>query len=315
MRIAVHAFEGITLFHLAAPLLVFGEVTRRGLTDDWTTVVFTDDGRAVHSAEGVLLDDVHGPEAVAGADLLVLPSWPEGIPPVEETLRELVSEAHAQGTGIVGLCLGAFPVAASGVLDGRAAVTHWSAAPALAEAHPQVPVEPAALYRDHGDVLTSAGTASALDACLHVVRTRLGADAAATVARYLVIAPHRDGDQAQYVDRPLPATDGTGPVAEAMEWALAHLDEGIDVATLAARAHMSPRHFTRRFRETTGASPARWLLARRLDDTRRLLETTDWSIARIAAACGFGSPVTLRQNFAQAFSTTPTSYRRRFRPD
>ena len=100
-----------------------------------------------------------------------------------------------------------------------------------------------------------------------------------------------------------------------MEWALAHLDEGIDVATLAARAHMSPRHFTRRFRETTGTSPARWLLARRLDDTRRLLETTDWSIARIAAACGFGSPVTLRQNFAQAFSTTPTSYRRRFRPD
>lgn len=312
MRIAVHAFEGITLFHLAAPLLVFGEVTRQHLAEDWTTVVFTDDGGPVRTAEGVLLDEVAGPDAAAVVDLLVLPSWPADSPPVPEPLVALVRGVHDRGAVVAGLCLGAVPVAASGVLDGRAAVTHWAGAEGLARAYPEVPVQPAALYLDHGDVLTSAGTASALDACLHIVRTRLGSAAATTIARHLVIAPHREGDQAQYIDRPLPGNDGTGPVAEVMTWALEHLDEPLDLASMAARAHMSTRNFTRRFRQTTGTSPAQWLLARRLDDARRLLETTEWGIARIASACGFASPVTFRQNFAASYATTPTSYRRRF---
>lgn len=312
MRIAVHAFDGITLFHLAAPLLVFGEVARQHLAEDWTTVVFSDDGGPVRTAEGVLLDELAGPDAAAAAELLVLPSWPAEFPPVPEPLVAQVRAAHERGAAVAGLCLGAVPVAASGVLDGRVAVTHWAGAADLARAYPDVSVQPAALYLDHGDVLTSAGTASALDACLHIVRSRLGSAAAAQVARHLVIAPHREGDQAQYIDRPLPDHEGAGPVGEAMAWTLAHLDEPLDVASMAARAHMSTRNFTRRFRETTGTSPAKWLLARRLDDARRLLETTEWSISRIAAACGFASPVTFRQNFASAFATTPTSYRRRF---
>lgn len=312
MRIAVHAFEGITLFHLATPLMVFGEVTRQRLAEDWETVAFSLDGGPVRTAEGVLLEDLAGPEATAAADLLVLPSWPAGFPPVPEPLAALVRAAHERGAAVAGLCLGAVPVAASGVLAGRTAVTHWAGAAGLAKAYPDVPVQPAALYLDHGDVLTSAGTASALDACLHIVRTRLGSAAAATVARHLVIAPHREGDQAQYIDRPLPEHDGTGPVAEAMTWALEHLDEPLDVAAMAAHAHMSTRNFTRRFRETTGTSPAKWLLTRRLDDARRLLETTEWGIARIASACGFASPVTFRQNFTAAYATTPTSYRHRF---
>ncbi|MEW1981881.1 helix-turn-helix domain-containing protein [Citricoccus sp. NPDC079358] len=312
MNIAVYAFSGITLFHLAAPLLVFGEVRRQGLAADWQTTIFSDDGAPVRSAEGVLLADLAGAEAVATADLLVLPSWPADLQPVPDSLATLVRGAHERGAAVAGLCLGAFPVAASGVLGEREIVTHWSSSDDLALAYPALPVQNAALYIDHGDVLTSAGTASALDACLHIVRTRLGSAAAASVARHLVIAPHREGDQAQYVDRPLPGHEGAGPVAEAMDWALAHLDEQLDVAGMAERAHMSTRNFARRFREVTGTSPARWLLARRLDDARRLLETTEWSISRIAASCGFGSAVTFRQNFTAAFSTTPTSYRRRF---
>ena len=311
MRIAIHAFDGITAFHLSTPLLVFGEVARAGLAD-WSTVVWSEGGAAVRTAEGLLLDGLADERATRDADLLVLPSWPEDLREVPAALRAIVRDAHDRGARIAGLCLGAFPVAASGVLDGRTAVTHWARADAFAERHPRVEVRPAALYIDHGDVLTSAGTASALDACLHVVRERLGAAAAATVARALVVAPHREGDQAQHVARPLPAIAGEGAIAETLEWALANLSGELSVAALAKRARMSPRSFTRRFREVTGTSPASWVLAQRLDEARRLLETTELSVARVADACGFGSAVTLRQRFARAYATTPTSYRRRF---
>lgn len=168
------------------------------------------------------------------------------------------------------------------------------------------------MYIDHGDVLTSAGTASALDACLHVVRTRLGTAAAARVARHLVIAPHREGGQAQYIERPLPTHQGHGPISEVITWALANLDADLSVEQLAARSMMSKRNFTRRFRETTGTSPAEWVAERRLEESRALLETTSWEIGRIARACGFRSPVTFRQRFNARYATTPTSYRKRF---
>ncbi|KQP64712.1 MULTISPECIES: GlxA family transcriptional regulator [unclassified Nocardioides] len=312
MRIVVHAFDGVTLFHLATPLLVFGEVGRQGLAPGWDPVVWTADGRAVRTTEGLLVGGVHGPEVVEGADLLVLPSWPTDLPPAEEDLVRAVRAVTAGGGTAVGLCLGAFPVVDSGVLDGRGAVTHWGAAAQLARRRPNVAVEAAALYLDHGDVLTSAGTASAIDACLHVVRTRLGAVAAATVARHLVVAPHREGDQAQYVERPVPRADDTGHVGPTMDWALAHLDRPLGVEELAAHARMSRRTFTRRFAEATGTTPARWVLARRLEESRRLLETTTLPVARVAATCGFASAVTFRQNFASAYATTPTSYRKRF---
>nr|ARK19474.1 regulator [Streptomyces zelensis] len=311
MRIAVHAFDGITAFHLAAPLLVFGEVARQGLAPGWTTTVWSADGRAVRTSEGVVIDDLAGPAAVDSADLLVFPSWPVDFPEPDGELVALIRGAHARGSGIVGLCLGAFPVAGSGVLDGRAAATHWASAAKLAERYPAVDVHADALYLDHGDVLTSAGTASGLDACLHIVRDRLGSAAAATVARHLVIAPHREGDQAQYIDRPIP-DDAAGPIGETISWALANLDQRLSVTELAAHAHMSTRNFSRRFYETTGVSPAKWILTRRLDEARRLLETTTWSITRISAACGFASAVTFRQNFTAHYATTPTSYRHRF---
>lgn len=311
MRIAVHAFDGITTFHLSAPLLTFGEVGRQGLDEDWSCTVFSAGGSPVRSAEGVLLDGLVDPGIVEAADMLILPSWPTDLPEPEEWMLAEIRAAHARGATVVGLCLGAFPVAASGVLDGRTAATHWAAADRFAEEFPAVDVRDDALYVDHGDVLTSAGTASALDACLHLVRERLGAAAASTVARHLVIAPHRDGDQAQYIHRPIPAP-GDGPIGRTASWALAHLDEDLSVEELAARSRMSPRQFSRRFRQEVGASPARWVLARRLDEACRLLEVTDWSVERVARTCGFASAVTFRQNFVARCSTTPTSYRRRF---
>ncbi|WP_406724290.1 helix-turn-helix domain-containing protein [Streptomyces sp. GD-15H] len=311
MRIAVHAFDGITTFHLAAPLLVFGEVARQGLATGWTTTVWSTDAHPIRTSEGIVIDDLAGPAEVDSADLVVFPSWPADFPEPDGELVALIRGMHGRGAGIAGLCLGAFPVAGSGVLDGRAAATHWAAAAKLAERYPAVDVHADALYLDHGDVLTSAGTASALDACLHVVRTRLGSAAAATIARHLVVAPHREGDQAQYIDRPMP-DDTAGPIGDTITWALANLDQRLSVTELAAHAHMSTRNFSRRFQETTGMSPARWILTRRLDEARRLLETTTWSITRISAACGFASAVTFRQNFTAQYATTPTSYRYRF---
>lgn len=312
MRIAVYAFDGITMFHLAAPLLVFGEVGRQGLADGWDPVVWTEDGRGIRTVEGLRLEDVASSDAVDDADLVVLPSWPTDLPASGEALVGRIRAAQARGGQIAGLCLGAFPVVDSGVVDGRDVVTHWGKAEELALRSPQVKVSPAALYVDHGDVLTSAGTASAIDACLHIVRSHLGSAAAATVARNLVVAPHRDGDQAQYVVRPMPQPGGVGHLGPTIDWALAHLEQPLSVDDLAAHAQMSRRNFTRRFAEVTGTTPARWVLARRLDEARRLLETTTWPIARIATTCGFSSVVTFRQNFVANYATTPTSYRQRF---
>ena len=197
MRVAIHVFDGMTMFHLAAPLLVFGEVSRLGLAEDWQVVTWSADGSSVRTAEGVVLDELAGPGAAADADLLVFPAWPNDLPVPDPALLDLVRSTHARGGGIAGLCLGAYPVVGSGVLDGRTVVTHWEEADELARRHPEVEVCASDLYIDHGDVITSAGTASSLDACLHVVRVHLGATAAAKVARHIVVAPHRDGDQAQ----------------------------------------------------------------------------------------------------------------------
>jgi transcriptional regulator GlxA family with amidase domain len=312
MKIAVHAFDGMTMFHLAAPLLVFESAAQLGLAPDWTTTVWTTGTSSIRTSEGVVIGDLAGPETTVDADLLVFPSWPIDLPPPDEGLVAIVRNAHERGARIAGLCLGAFPVVGSGVLDGRTAVTHWAAVDALAASAPSVEVHRAALYIDHDDVLTCAGTASAIDACLHVVRTRLGSAAATALARHLVVAPHRDGDQAQFVEHPIPRRQGAGPIGDTIEWALANLDQELSVEALAAHACMSRRSFTRRFRETTGSTPARWVLTRRLDAGRALLETTTWSIGRIAAECGFASAVTFRQRFVAAFATTPTFYRRRF---
>ncbi|WP_433928796.1 GlxA family transcriptional regulator [Curtobacterium flaccumfaciens] len=311
MRIAIYAFDGITMFHLSVPQMVFDEVTRLGLAE-WETVVFSDRPGSVRTAEGLTLGPVQGLDAAADADVVVVPSWTDDGTRLPRPTERAVVDAHARGSVVVGLCLGSIAVAGAGLLAGRSAVTHWREVDRLAAAHPEVTVDADVLYVDHGDVLTSAGTASGLDACLHVVRTRLGAEAANRVARSLVVAPHREGGQAQYIERPVVQRRDDDPVATASAWAVEHLDEELGVDRLAAAAHMSRRSFVRAFKASTGTTPAAWVRSRRLDEARRLLETTDLPVDRIAAACGFGNPVTLRQNFAVAFGSTPSSYRRRF---
>ncbi|MFI5718039.1 GlxA family transcriptional regulator [Nocardia sp. NPDC051750] len=315
MRIAVYTFDEITMFHLAAPLMVFGEVTRLGLAADWETRLWSSGGGSIRTAEGYPIGDVAGPDLVDDADIVIVPSWSLPPEPTDPELREQLAVAHGRGATIAGLCLGAFPLADAGLLDGREAVTHWEAMPLLAGRSPGVRVDSSVLYIDHGDVLTSAGTAAALDACLHLVRKHLGAAAATRVARSLVVAPHREGGQAQYIERPLARPATGGALGEVLDWALARLDQPLTVDVLAEQARMSRRSFVRHFQQTTGTTPARWILERRLDEARVLLETTDWGIDNLAAACGFGSTVTFRQNFTAAFGTTPTAYRRRFTTD
>ncbi|WP_416417463.1 GlxA family transcriptional regulator [Paenarthrobacter aromaticivorans] len=311
MRIAVYAFDDVTMFHLAVPQMVFDEVTRQGLAE-WNTVLFSDEAGHIRTTEGYQLGEIQGPDAAEGADVVVVPSWfADGREP-SGTLRKILQQAHERGVTVLGLCLGTIPVADAGLLSGRSAVTHWQAFDAVASRHPDVFLDQRVLYIDHGDVLTSAGTASGLDACLHLVRARLGAEAANRIARSLVIAPHREGGQAQYIEHPLPPRSADDPMARLLEWALGRLDENLSIARLAAQAHLSRRTFIRTFRASTGTTPSAWIRTRRLDAARRLLETTDLSVDQIAADCGFGSPVTLRQNFASAFAITPTEYRRSF---
>ncbi|WP_181035018.1 GlxA family transcriptional regulator [Arthrobacter sp. B0490] len=311
MHIAVYAFDGVTMFHLAVPQMVFDEVGRQGL-GEWTTGLFSDSGGSIRTAEGYQLAGLEGPDAAAGADVVVVPSWFDDGRVLGDPLRTLLLDTHRRGVTILGLCLGAIAVADAGLLAGRRAVTHWQAFATLGERHPDILLDRSVLYIDHGDVMTSAGTASGLDACLHLVRNRLGADAANTVARSLVVAPHRDGGQAQYIEHPVPQRSADDPIAHLLEWALGNLRQPLTIDRLAGQAHMSRRTFVRAFRAATGTTPSAWIRSRRLDAARRLLETTDLSIDHIAADCGFGNPVTLRQNFAAAFSTTPTDYRRHF---
>jgi transcriptional regulator GlxA family with amidase domain len=212
------------------------------------------------------------------------------------------------------VCSGAFVLAHAGLLDDRRATTHWMYADRLAAAFPRVKVDPDVLYVDEGSVLTSAGTAAGIDLCLHVVRLDHGAAIANAVARRMVVPPHRDGGQAQFVEAAVVDDDGADPLAATLDWALEHLDEPLPVEVLARRALMSPRTFARRFRAATGTTPLQWLLRQRLLRAQQLLETTDLPVDVIAHHCGFGSAAVLRTHFRRALDTNPVSYRRAFRP-
>lgn len=314
MKILVLAVDGIPLFHLATPLLVFREVSRQYDEEPWEARVASLDGHNAVSDEGMPMA-VTGrlTDELPGADWLVIPAWPSSLPEAAPGLTQAIREAHAQGTKIIGFCLGAFPVCAAGVLDGRTATTHWACSDGLARRFPAVEVAPAPLYIDHGDVMTSAGTAAALDACLYLVRQVLGSGLAAEVAAQLVVAPHREGNQIQHRSRDLVPPEGEGVIADLLDYIDAHLHADLNVEALAQRALMSPRHLTRRFEQVTGMSPARWVKQRRLEGARRLLEETGLSVAQVAGAVGFASVVTFRQAFVAAYDTAPLSYRTRFR--
>jgi AraC family transcriptional activator FtrA len=231
------------------------------------------------------------------------------IPPAP--LLRALRRAHDRGARILALCSGAFVLAAAGLLDGRRATTHWRYAEAFQSRYPKVRFESNVLYVDEDGVLTSAGSAAGIDLCLHVVRRDYGAEIANLVARRLVVPPHRDGGQAQYVPEPV-SVRAPGGLARVQEWALARLDRPLALEDLAREGNMSVRTLARRFEQETGSTPHRWLTHQRLLAAQRILETTGDGIDQVARAVGFDSGVTLRHHFRRTFGTTPTAYRRRF---
>jgi AraC family transcriptional regulator, transcriptional activator FtrA len=255
----------------------------------------------------------YGLSELRHAQTVVVPAWRdvEEDPPAE--LVGALRRSYERGARIVSLCSGAFVLAAAGLLDGRRATTHWMYAEALADRFPAVDVDPNVLYIDQGRILTSAGTAAGIDLCLHLVRLDHGAEVANAFARCMVVPPHRDGGQAQYVRMPIAESPGEGPLRKTLAWTSANLGEPITVSDMAHHARMSARTFARRFREVTGSTPLRWVLNQRILAAQRRLESSDDPVERIAQDCGFGTGATLRFHFGREMGVSPTRYRGTFK--
>ncbi|MFJ1752288.1 helix-turn-helix domain-containing protein [Kitasatospora sp. NPDC088134] len=309
-NVAVIVLEEIHPFELGVACEVFGldrsgaglPVYEFGLVGDRPGPMRTHAGFDVHVP--------HGPERIAEADLVIATATGirEQYPAV---LIEALRAAHDRGARLLSICSGSFLLGAAGLLDGRRSTTHWQYADLMAARFPLTTVEPDVLYVDDHPVITSAGTAAGIDACLHLVRKEQGAEVARGIARRMVVAPHREGGQAQFISRPLPE-DGTDSLTGVLEWMRRHLDRDSSVEDLARRAHMSPRTFARRFQQETGTTPHRWLTGQRVLFAQRLLESTEESVDAVAARCGFGNAATLRHHFGRRLGTTPLAYRRAF---
>jgi len=312
-RTVVTLISGVVApFELAVPCEVFG-LDRSDIASPWYRFKVCSPERGPLPTEtGFTIQTQHGLEALEGADLVVVPVWYAGVPMTGEVLDALRA-AHAAGARLMSVCTGAFVLAEAGLLDGKRATTHWRHADELARLYPRVKVDPRVLYVDEGDVLTSAGTAAGIDLCLHIVRQDYGAEVANAVARRMVVPPHRDGGQAQFVEAPVPDGPGVDSLAETLGFMLEHLDEPLAIEHLAHRANMSPRTFARRFRTVTGTTPHQWLLGQRILLAQRLLETTDEPVEYVATKSGFGSASALRTHFQRQVATSPLSYRRTFR--
>jgi transcriptional regulator GlxA family with amidase domain len=289
------SFAGEPLYEVVTCALVPGEVR-------------TDADFPIHVARG--------PEALADADTVIVPASHEyDETDTEGRLGQDLAAALARirpGTRIASICTGAFVLAAAGLLDGRRATTHWKSCDQFRRLYPAVRLDPDVLYTDDGEVLTSAGEASGIDLCLHMIRCDHGAAVANEVARSTVVPPHREGGQAQYIRRPVPEPQFSS-TAQARAWALEHLDRPLTLREMAARESMSVRTFTRRFRDEAGISPLQWLTQQRIERARHLLEETDLPVDRIAADAGFGTAASLRQHLQAALGVSPSAYRSTFR--
>ncbi|MGI5426606.1 GlxA family transcriptional regulator [Streptomyces sp. CA-179760] len=316
-RVVVLALDGLLPFELGIPHRIFGrpkDTRGRHLYEVVTCSirppgpVGTDADFDIHVA--------HGPEALATADTVIVPASYELGPVYEDgvlTAELAAALAHVRpGTRLASICTGVYVLAAAGRLDGRPATTHWSDAERLQRLFPQIAVDPDVLFIDDGDVLTSAGVAAGIDLCLHMVRSDHGAVVANEVARRTVVPPHRDGGQAQYIERPVPDPQQASTTT-ARAWALGRLHQPIQLRDMAAQESMSVRTFTRRFREETGVSPGQWLTQQRVERARHLLESTDLSVDQVAHDAGFGTAQSMRQHLQTALGVTPTAYRRTFR--
>ena len=308
-RVVALCFDGVVAFDLSVAAEVFSLAWDRGRQLYEFGACAVQPG-SVATTKGFSVGDLPGLEALEPADTVVVPGY-RGVhdPPPEAALAGLRRVAE-RGGRVVSICTGAFGLAHAGLLDGRRATTHWFAASELARLFPEVEVDAAALYVDAGQVLTSAGLSAGIDLCLHLIREDHGENVGAAVARAMVAAPHRDGGQAQFIERPLARPQGALDLVRA--WALENLAQPLEVATLADRAGVSPRTLARQFVAETGTTPLQWLIAQRVREARRLLESTTLSVEEIAGRAGFGSAPSLREHFRRATATTPSAYRRAF---
>lgn len=317
LRVTALALDGVITFDLGCAVQAFA----RGPGRDGTPAGFTMTTCGPHpgpvpTPDGFDLRVDHGLEVLARADVVVIPGRHAHDAPVPDDVLAALRAAHASGAIVMSICVGAFVLAQAGLLDGRPATTHWHYCDDLAARHPRVEVRPDVLYVDDGDILTSAGLAAGLDLCLHLVRREAGAAAATRLASWNVVAPHREGGQAQFIappPRPDPGGLPGGGVGRTLAWAHDHLHEPLTLARLAREACMSERTFSRRFRAEVGVAPKRWLLAQRVGRARELLETTDLPVEEVAARAGFTSAAALRLHLRRHASTTPTAYRTTFR--
>ncbi len=308
--VAILALDHVVPFDLATPIEVFG---RTRLPDGRTPYRVRVCGPAPEVAtEAFALRVPYGVDALAEADTIIVPGCSERSGPAPAEALEALREAAARGTRLASICVGAFTLAAAGLLDGLRATTHWAAAPELARRFPSVDVRPDVLYVDNGQVLTSAGAAAGLDLCLHMIRRDHGSAVAADAARLSVMPLEREGGQAQFIVHEHPPVPGGSLLEPVLAWIEDNLGRDLTLAEMAARGGMSERTFSRRFRQQTGTTPLQWLLRARVRRAQYLLENTDHGIERIAAQAGFGSPTAFRERFKRVVGTTPQAYRSSF---
>ncbi|MEW2416967.1 helix-turn-helix domain-containing protein [Streptomyces sp. NPDC046866] len=314
MVVAVLALDGVVPFELSTPGQVFGTANEAAGTPHYELRICAPGRRATTSPEhgAFRIDTPYGLEDVADAHTVVIPAHAGFLAPPPSAVIEALERAAAREARLASVCVGAFTLAATGLLDGHRATTHWRYADELARRHPRIDVDPAVLFVDHGRLITSAGVAAGLDLCLHLVRRDLGAEVAAATARRIVMPLQRDGGQAQYVERPAAPTD-PGALQPVMQWMESRLDRPLTLADIADHAKTSVRTLNRQFRAQTGTTPLQWLLRARIHRVRQLLETTDLPVTLLADRTGFGSPATLRHHFARHTGTSPHAYRSAFR--
>jgi transcriptional regulator GlxA family with amidase domain len=308
-RVAVLNLPGVAPFELGVVCEVFGlDRTDMGVPKVELTMVTPQPGE-VPTNLGFTLNVPDDLTAARGADLICVPAFPHNVE-VGDDVVDLLTTAVADGARVMSVCSGAFVLGHAGLLDNRICTTHWMYTDRLAAQFPAAKVDPMVLYVEDGPILTSAGTAAGIDLGLYILRQEFGAAAASVVARRMVVPPHRDGGQAQYISRPVVTGDSLSPL---LDWMSEHLGDDLSVADLAERCHTSVRTFARRFLEETGTTPHRWLTQQRVDAAAGLLESTDHGLDEIARRCGLGDAALLRHHFKTVRGTTPRAYRAAFR--
>jgi AraC family transcriptional regulator, transcriptional activator FtrA len=310
--VVVLAYDGLCTFEFGVAVEIFG-LPRPELGENWYrfAVAAVDDGE-LRATGGIRVVADGGYELLEQADTLVVPGWRGVQTPVPDALCTALRRAHQRGCRLISICSGVFVLAASGVLDGREATTHWRYTDALRQQFPAIKVVEDVLYVGDDRLMTSAGSAAGIDLCLHVVRHDFGLETANIVARRLVVQPHRDGSQTQQVTRPVARSRESERLGQLFDWLHAHLSEPHTLESLALRVGMSPRTLLRRFQETTGVTPARWLLNERLQRVQQALTDSRLSIEQIAQGNGFGTAGALRHHFQQRFSVSPQAFRKKF---